>query len=253
MLNLPQSIVEDMAEVSPSAFLAYVYLSSRMSEDFTLRASNKSISEATGISYSYVSVAKKELSEMGWIAIDEEGLIRLKKGYDSCKDEIAIIANGALQDCDNHTEIKLDALPLYIYKYIYNYIYNNKYINNKYNNSFKGNFGGKTMATKKGKRLSDDFIVTPEMREWAVSRKLTVDIEIETEKFINYFQAAPGQKGVKLDWIATWRNWMLNAEGYQKGRNNYGRTQEAPKGNREKLAGYGAIFAKYESSQEDSD
>jgi hypothetical protein len=74
MLNLPQSIVEDMAEVSPSAFLTYVYLSSRMSEDFTLRASNKSISEATGISYSYVSVAKKELFEMGWIAIDEEGL-----------------------------------------------------------------------------------------------------------------------------------------------------------------------------------
>lgn len=102
------------------------------------------------------------------------------------------------------------------------------------------------MANKKGKRLADNFQISETMREWAVSRNLTVDIDIETEKFINYFQAAPGQKGVKLDWVATWRNWMLNAEGYQT-RRNYGGLGQTAKTNREKLDGYGAIFAKYQT------
>jgi hypothetical protein len=34
----------------------------------------------------------------------------------------------------------------------------------------------------------------------------------EAEKFRNYFLGAPGQKGVKRDWPATWRNWVMRAE-----------------------------------------
>ncbi|WP_207207357.1 hypothetical protein [Xylanimonas protaetiae] len=29
-----------------------------------------------------------------------------------------------------------------------------------------------------------------------------------TAAFIDYWRAQPGQKGVKLDWVATWRNWL---------------------------------------------
>lgn len=39
--------------------------------------------------------------------------------------------------------------------------------------------------------------------------------KFEIEKFRNYFLAAPAQKGVKLDWPATWRNWVLNSKKVQ--------------------------------------
>jgi uncharacterized protein YdaU (DUF1376 family) len=36
-------------------------------------------------------------------------------------------------------------------------------------------------------------------------------VEAEADKFRDYWTAQPGQKGVKLDWQATWRNWMRKA------------------------------------------
>lgn len=33
----------------------------------------------------------------------------------------------------------------------------------------------------------------------------------ELEKFRDYWAALPGQKGVKTDWPATWRNWVRRA------------------------------------------
>ncbi len=33
----------------------------------------------------------------------------------------------------------------------------------------------------------------------------------ELEKFRDYWTAQPGQKGVKTDWSATWRNWARRA------------------------------------------
>jgi hypothetical protein len=65
--------------------------------------------------------------------------------------------------------------------------------------------------TKRGTRIPDDFAVTPEMVAWARENAPTIDGQRETTKFINYYQALAGAKGVKLDWVATWRNWMLNA------------------------------------------
>lgn len=35
--------------------------------------------------------------------------------------------------------------------------------------------------------------------------------ELELAKFRDYWKAAPGQRGVKLDWDATWRNWLRTA------------------------------------------
>lgn len=66
-------------------------------------------------------------------------------------------------------------------------------------------------SRKRGTRIPDDFTVTPEMVEWARERVPHVDGRTETEKFINYWQAKSGTGAVKRDWIATWRNWMLNA------------------------------------------
>lgn len=64
---------------------------------------------------------------------------------------------------------------------------------------------------KRGTRIPDDFAVTPEMVEWARERCPYVDGRRETEKFINFWRAKSGKDATKVDWPATWRNWMLNA------------------------------------------
>ena len=38
-----------------------------------------------------------------------------------------------------------------------------------------------------------------------------VALQAEHRKFIDYWIAQPGQKGVKVDWPATWRNWIRKA------------------------------------------
>lgn len=65
--------------------------------------------------------------------------------------------------------------------------------------------------SKRGTRIPADFTVTPDMIAWAQEKAANVDGPRETAKFINYYQGIAGAKGVKLDWVATWRNWMLNA------------------------------------------
>src|SRR5690606_9957872 len=35
--------------------------------------------------------------------------------------------------------------------------------------------------------------------------------EREASRFIDHYRAAPGQRGVKTDWRATWRNWVRRA------------------------------------------
>ncbi|WP_165964592.1 hypothetical protein [Actinomadura sp. KC216] len=64
---------------------------------------------------------------------------------------------------------------------------------------------------KRGTRIPDDFTVTAAMVEWARHRCPHVDGRAETEKFVNYWRAKSGKDATKVDWPATWRNWMLNA------------------------------------------
>jgi len=78
--------------------------------------------------------------------------------------------------------------------------------------------GGKKEAgskkKKRRKQIPEPFIVTNRMREWFAEKGFVfIDLEVETEKFINHWTA----KGeVRADWIATWRNWMINGEGFAK-------------------------------------
>jgi hypothetical protein len=69
----------------------------------------------------------------------------------------------------------------------------------------------RTAAAKRGTRIPDDFTVSPEMVAWAVEHCPHVDGRTETQKFINYWTAKTGKDATKLDWPATWRNWMLGA------------------------------------------
>jgi hypothetical protein len=62
---------------------------------------------------------------------------------------------------------------------------------------------------KRATRIPDDFAITDEMRRWAIEQgSSAIQVERETEKFMDYWRAVAGSKGVKLDWPATWRNWI---------------------------------------------
>lgn len=63
-------------------------------------------------------------------------------------------------------------------------------------------------AQKRGTRIPQPFIVTGEMRSWAAERVPGVSVDGSTERFVNYWRAKT-RDATKLDWRATWDNWLL--------------------------------------------
>lgn len=63
---------------------------------------------------------------------------------------------------------------------------------------------------KRGTRIADPFIVTTDMRRWAATSAPAVDVDRSTEKFVNHWRAATGRNATALDWVAKWRNWLMN-------------------------------------------
>lgn len=64
-------------------------------------------------------------------------------------------------------------------------------------------------TAKRGTRVPDPFTITEEMARWASAEGWQQrDAERVTEAFVDYWRAQPGAKGVKVDWPATWRNWL---------------------------------------------
>jgi uncharacterized protein YdaU (DUF1376 family) len=77
-----------------------------------------------------------------------------------------------------------------------NAIHSHNHIHNHINKSVEKNI----RSQARGTRLEP---------EWFPSEHL--DEKLELEKFRDYWIAQPGQKGVKTDWDATWRNWVRRA------------------------------------------
>jgi uncharacterized protein YdaU (DUF1376 family) len=69
-----------------------------------------------------------------------------------------------------------------------------------------------TQKNKRGSRLTQDWFLTKSMGEWALQERPDIDVRQVAEQFKDYWIAQPGQKGVKLDWDATWRNWVRNTK-----------------------------------------
>lgn len=68
-------------------------------------------------------------------------------------------------------------------------------------------------VTSKGTRIPEPFTVDEAMKGWAVERQMNpVWVMKQTERFVNYWQGKPGKDGVKVDWRATWRNWLLKGQ-----------------------------------------
>jgi hypothetical protein len=77
---------------------------------------------------------------------------------------------------------------------------------------------------KRGTRIPDQFVVTPEMREWASENAPLVNVNRATTLFVNYWRAKTGKDATKLDWERTWQNWLLKDQGDEERRPGAKRT-----------------------------
>ena len=60
----------------------------------------------------------------------------------------------------------------------------------------------------RGSRLSTDFCLTEEWKDFCQQDRPDLNPSKVFETFKDYWVAKAGQQGIKLDWFATWRNWV---------------------------------------------
>ena len=72
---------------------------------------------------------------------------------------------------------------------------------------------GAVAPAKKASRMTEDWQLPRAWGEWAVAEhNLSADtVRLEASKFRDYWLAKAGKDGAKLDWSATWRNWVRNS------------------------------------------
>ena len=64
---------------------------------------------------------------------------------------------------------------------------------------------------KRGTRLPRDWTLPDDWRTWAETERPDVDVRAEAAMFRDYWIAKSGTQATKLDWEATWRNWIRKA------------------------------------------
>lgn len=62
-------------------------------------------------------------------------------------------------------------------------------------------------------RVPEPFQITEDMRGWAAESTPGLDVDWYTGAFVDFWRGKSGRNGTKLDWVATWRNWMRSEHG----------------------------------------
>jgi hypothetical protein len=65
-------------------------------------------------------------------------------------------------------------------------------------------------SPQRGSRLANDWVLPEDWKEWADKERPDLNAKQVAEQFKDFWCAKPGKDGVKLDWQATWRNWVRN-------------------------------------------
>jgi hypothetical protein len=86
----------------------------------------------------------------------------------------------------------------------------------------------KQNKNKLGSRLAQDWVLLKTWGEWAQKERPDIDVRKVAEQFKDHWIAQPGQKGVKLDWYATWRNWVRSTNAPKMNPADIGRVTVAP-------------------------
>jgi hypothetical protein len=86
----------------------------------------------------------------------------------------------------------------------------------------------KREKNKRGSRLAQDLFFPKEWCDFLVEQRPELNAQQTFEKFKDYWIAQAGQKGVKLDWFATWRNWVRNTNAPKLNPTDIGRLTVPP-------------------------
>ena len=81
---------------------------------------------------------------------------------------------------------------------------------------------------QRGSRLAQDWVLTKAMGDWATQERPDLDVRQVAEQFKDFWVAQAGQKGVKLDWDATLRNWIRNTKAVKPNPYDVGRLTVPP-------------------------
>jgi hypothetical protein len=68
----------------------------------------------------------------------------------------------------------------------------------------------KKQNSKRGSRLANDWVLPNEWEYWSNKERPDLNAMQVADQFKDFWCAKPGKDGVKLDWAATWRNWVRN-------------------------------------------
>jgi hypothetical protein len=71
-------------------------------------------------------------------------------------------------------------------------------------------------ASTRGTRIAEDWAPSAEMLAWAREQRPDLDPQATADAFRDYWTAKPGKDGAKLDWLATWRNWVRGQRAQQR-------------------------------------
>jgi hypothetical protein len=79
-----------------------------------------------------------------------------------------------------------------------------------------------------GKRLANDFSFPLEWEQFCKETRPELHPTRTFDQFKDYWIAQVGQKGVKLDWFATWRNWVRSTNAPKQNPADIGRVTVPP-------------------------
>jgi len=77
------------------------------------------------------------------------------------------------------------------------------------------------VKTQRGSRLPADWTLPDEWRSWAAYERPDLVIRNIADSFKDFWISKPGAGGVKLDWQATWRNWIRSQSAPKTFANKY--------------------------------
>jgi hypothetical protein len=68
-------------------------------------------------------------------------------------------------------------------------------------------------GSAKATRIPENWELSAELQEWTFKENPRIDIKRVLDSFTDYWRSVPAAKGRKLDWDATWRNWVRRENG----------------------------------------
>lgn len=100
------------------------------------------------------------------------------------------------------------------------------------------NVSSKKKPPKRGRRLSEDWVLPSTWGQWAIEQGLDENtIRNEAAKFRDYWTAKAGQAACKVDWQATWRNWI------RKWKEDHGKPNLTSRHGHRPPTAHGTLFA----------